>query len=332
MHRRNLLHTLIAGALAIELGADAHAQGSVAGYPSKPLIIVVPAPPGGATDALARVFADELSRRVGQPVLVENRPGASGMVGAQAVARAAPDGHTLLFTFSTPVYFVQYLVQKVPYDVRRDLAFVTEVCGGTVVLVVNGKVPAKNVQEFVDWAAANRGKVAYGSYGVGSFGHLVSEYLNKSRDLDMTHTAYKGEAPLIQDLVGGQIAWGVVTSGGVAPHLAGGRLRPLAVMGDQRIATLPDVPTMAESGYPDPELAPVGSFPLMVPARVAPAILARLEKDARDIIRNSPAFNERLKSFGMYGIGNSAEAARRNFEASGPMIEKLVRISGARLE
>lgn len=337
-HRRQLLGAMAAGTLAGPLGAllgsKAHAQasGSAAGFPSKPITMVVPAPPGGSTDTLARVLADEFSKRLGQPVIIENKPGASGMIGTQAVARAAPDGYTLLFAFSTPIYYVQHLFTKVPYDVGRDLAFITEICGGTAVLAVGSQVPATNMKEFLAWAERNRGKVAYGSYGVGSYGHLVSEYLNKSRNLEMTHVAYKGEAPLVQDLVGGQVAWGVASSGGIAPHVASGRLRALAVMGTQRIAAMPDVPTMVEAGIPDRELYPVGMLPLMAPAGVPAPILARLEKEARDIVHNVPAMKTRLQFAGMYGIGGSAEAARRNWEESAPQIKKLVQVSGIPVE
>ena len=336
--RRQLLGAMTAAALAgpldALLGSRALAQagGSAAGFPSKPIALVVPAPPGGASDTLARVLADELGKRLGQPVVVENKPGASGMIGTQAVARSTPDGHTLLFAFTTPIYYVQHLFAKVPYDVKRDLVFITEICGGTAVLAVGSQVPATNMKEFLAWAERNRGKVAYGSYGVGSYGHLVSEYLNKSRNLEMTHIAYKGEGPLVQDIAGGQVAWGIGTSGGIAPHVASGRLRALAVMGDRRIAAMPDVPTMVEAGVADQELNPVGMLPLMAPAGVPAPILARLEKETRDIVHDSPAMKARFQLFGLYGIGNSAEAARRNWEESAPLIEKLVKVSGVRVE
>lgn len=298
---------------------------------TKPMTIVVPAPPGGATDAIARALGEEMGRSLGQTVVIDNKPGASGMLGTQMVARAAPDGQTILLAHGTPVYFVQHLFARVPYDVRRELAFVTQVCSASLVLAVNRGVPAKDMKEFLAWLEQNRGKVTYGSYGAGSNGHLISAYLNETRGLGMSHAPYKGESPLIQDIAGGAIPWGIGTAGAIAPHAHAGRLRALAVFGERRLASLPEVPTMVEQGFPDPALKTIGGLVMMAPAGVPAPVLARLEKAAREGIRTT-ALKARFQVYGLEGIGNSSQEFRQDFEAMGPVVERLVRISGARME
>ena len=163
-------------------------------YPSKVVTFVVPAVAGGSLDVLARTLAEEMSRTMGQPVIIDNKPGAAGMIAVQAVARAVRDGHTVLITHSGPILTAPFMFARVPYDVRRDLAFVSQLCAGQLVLAVNAdKVPARSMKEFVAWAGRNKGKVSYGSYGIGSAGHLMGAYLSQSRALDMTHVPYKGE-------------------------------------------------------------------------------------------------------------------------------------------
>ena len=167
----------------------------------------MPAPPGGATDVLARVLAEEMGKSLKQPVIVDNKPGASGMLGGSIVARAQPDGYTLFLSHATPIYYAQYMFSKVPYDVKRDFALITEICSASLVIAVGKDVPARNMKEFVAWAQSQKGKVNYGSFGVGSSSHLLMAHLSESRHLDMTHVAYKGESPMIQDMIGGQIPW-----------------------------------------------------------------------------------------------------------------------------
>ncbi|MDM0025457.1 Bug family tripartite tricarboxylate transporter substrate binding protein [Variovorax saccharolyticus] len=300
-------------------------------YPSRPITIVVPAPPAGATDVLARVLAEELGKTMKQTVIVDNKPGASGMLGASAVARAAPDGYTLFLSHAAPIYYAPYMFSKVPYDVRRDFAFITEICSASLVLAVSKDVPVRTMKEFVAWAQVNKGKVNYGSFGVGSSSHLLNAHLSESRHLDMSHIAYKGEAPMIQDMIGGQIPMGIGTLGTMAPHIASGSLRPLAIIGEERLPELPNVPTMAEAGFPDAEFKPVGGVLLTAPARTPPAILARIEKEARSAVQTA-AMKARFQAFGLVGMGNSSAEFRRNFEASGPVIQKLVQVSGAKVD
>lgn len=298
-------------------------------YPRRPITMVIPAAAGGGTDVVGRVLADELGKRLGQPVVVDNKSGASGMLGANAVARAAPDGYTVLVSYSTPVFYAHHMFSKVPYDIRKDFEFITQIAATSLVLMVNANVPVKNMKEFMAWAQQNKGKINYGSYGTGSPGHLMSAYLSDSRKLEMTHVAYKSEAPHIQDLSAGVVSWGMGTLAAAQPQIKAERLRPLAILGPRRLADLPDVPTMAEAGFPDPEFKTIAWFTMLAPAGTPKPILARLEKEAVQII-HSTAMKARLQVFGLEGVEGGAAQFRKDFEASNPIIDKLVKISGAK--
>ena len=300
-------------------------------YPSKPITIYSATSAGGAIDVLARTMGEIMSKALGQPIIVDNKPGASGTLAVQQLLHAPADGYTLLFSASTPISYAPYTFSKLSYDVRRDLAFVTHVADASLVLAVNKDVPASNLKEFLAWAEQNKGKVTYGTYGIGTAGHLVSSFISKEYKLDMPDVPYKGEAPLLQDLIGGQVSWALATAGSMRPYFIGGRIRPLAVLTAQRLVDLPDVPTMVELGFNQPEYKIIGGVELMARAGTPAAVLARLEKEARAAIQ-STAMKARLQVYGMTGVGDSSEDARRQFEASGPVIEKLVKASGARLD
>lgn len=300
-------------------------------YPSRPITFVLPAPPGGATDAVARAVAEHMAKSLRQPIVIDNRPGAAGMLGTQAVARAAPDGYTVLVAHSGPVAYAPYMFSKVPYDVQRDLAPISELCSASLVFTVGKGVPARNLQEFIAWARQHKGKVNYGSFGIGSSSHLVNSYLSESQKLEMAHVAYKGEAPMAMDIVAGQIQAGIGTLGTMAPFLATGQLRALAVVGDQRLASLPDVPTMAETGLGDPEYKLLGGIVMMAPAGTPAPVLARLEQEARAAVQ-STAVKARLQVYGLVAMGNSAGEFRKNLEASRPVIQRLIQVSGAKVD
>lgn len=316
---------IILAAAALMANGVAQAQN----YPSKPITLVVPAAPAGGTDILGRVFAEQLKKRLDQPVIVDNKPGASGMIGTQAVVKAQPDGHTLLFTYSSPIYYVQHTFDNVPYNVKRDLDVISEVASNTMILVVNKDVPAKNMKEFMAWAKKEKGKVSYGSLGPGSGGHLTAAYLSKNYDLDMVHIPYKSEAPFAQDLAAGMVPWGMGTLAPMQPLIQSGRVRPIAVLSDKRLPGLPNIPTMKEEGFPEPELVTMSWFVLAAPAGTPKPVLKLLEKHAREIA-HTPEMKKRLEELGMDAVGGSAADFQRHFDASGPIIEKLVDISGAR--
>lgn len=321
-----ILRRLLATA-ALCTACGVHAQA----FPNKPITIVVPAPPGGAADTIGRAMAEQMSKALGTTIVIDNKPGASGMLAAQSVARAPADGYTLLVTHTTPIAYAPHMFSKMAYDVKRDFAFVTQVCEADLVLAVNKDVPAKTMKELVAWAQANRGKLSYGSYGTGSGGHLMSAYLSSSRQLDMTHVPYKGETPMLQDMIGGRIPWALGTAGTLAPQIAAGKLRALAVTGPKRFAQLPDVPTFTESGFPDEEFRAIGGILLLAPAGVPAPVLATLEKAARDAVA-STAMKARFQVYGLRGVGDSGAAARKAFDDSTPLIAKLVKASGVTME
>ncbi|HMO45654.1 MAG TPA: tripartite tricarboxylate transporter substrate binding protein [Rubrivivax sp.] len=301
-------------------------------YPSKPITVVVPAPPGGIVDTLTRTMVEEMAKQMGQPLIVDNKPGASGVLAAQTVARAAPDGYTVLVTYSTPILNAPYMFKKLPYDVKRDFSYVSQLYTGQLVLAVNSQaVPAKNMREFVAWAEGNKGKVVYGSYGIGSSAHLIGAYLSQSKGLDMVHVPYKGEPPMLQDLIGGQIAWAVGSASSLQPHLDSGKLRALAVLGDKPIKELPKVPTMAQAGFPDVEYRTVGWIGMLAPAGLPAPIQARLEQESLAALQ-STAMKARLQVAGMEPIGATGAQFRRDLEASLPVTEQLINVSGAKAE
>ncbi len=244
------LATLVFAALAAAItAATAHAQ--TPGYPTRAVRIVVPFAPGGATDIIARVVADRLTRNLGQPFVVENKPGASGMIGEELVARAAPDGYTLLMTGNGPHAINVSLFSKVPYDPVRDFEPISLTATLPLVLNVNASVEARNLREFVAWAKANPGKLNYASPGQGSPPHLTMELLKSLQDIDVAHVPYKGSAPALNDLLGGQV--NIMFDNVLASyqHIKSGKIRALAVGSKTRLPQLPDVPTFAESGLPN---------------------------------------------------------------------------------
>ena len=326
MRNRNLITTtLTIAALAWS------SVGLAQDYPNRPITFVLPAPPGGATDAISRARAAEMSKSMKQPIVVDNKPGAAGMLGTHAVARAAPDGYTILVAHSSPVAYAPYMFAKVPYDVQRDLAPITEICSASLVFTVSKSVPAKTMKEFIDWAGKNKGKVNYGSFGQGSSSHLLNAYLSESHKLNMTHVAYKGEAPMALDIMSDNVQVGIGTLGTMAPFLISGKVRALALVGEQRLKNMPDLPTMAEAGLPDAEYRLMGGMVMMAPAGTPAPILAMLEKEARAAI-HSTSLKARFQVYGLVGMGNTAAQFRSNLEASGPVIQKLIKVSGAKVE
>jgi tripartite-type tricarboxylate transporter receptor subunit TctC len=277
-------------ATSIVLAGAAAAQG----YPDRPIKLIVPYPPGGSTDPVARLLASDLSARLGQPVVVDNRPGAAGSIGTEAVARAAPDGYTLLL--HTSVIATDPTFKKtLPYDVRRDLAPVTLAVNGPYLLVVNPTLPVKNVAELIAYAKTNPGKLNFGSAGQGSSGHLIGELFKTSAGIDMVHVPYKGGGPSITGLMGNEVQLLFDTISGSGALAESGKLRALAVTSSARSPALPNVPTISESGLKD--FSVVYWLGIFAPAKTPPEIVDKLYKAFRASLDN-PDVSAKLAATG----------------------------------
>ena len=239
--RRHVLNLSILCAAAL---AAPYAQAQT--YPSKPIRIVVPFGPGGATDVVARTVADKLSARLGQPVIVDNKPGASTMIGADTVAKAAPDGYTLMVSGSSTYTVVPALKERMPYDPQKDLALIALLVKAPLVLVSGPSAPVKSLAELVALGKSKPGELGYATFGTGSAPHLAGEMLAHEAGIKVLAVPYKGSAPASMALLGGEIHYAIDTIPSVGPHIKSGKLRPLAVSSVQRITALPDVPTLGE--------------------------------------------------------------------------------------
>ncbi|MFO1305788.1 MAG: tripartite tricarboxylate transporter substrate binding protein [Burkholderiales bacterium] len=245
-------------------------------YPDRPVKMIVPFAPGGATDIIARTVAQKLSERIGQPVVIENKPGAGTTVGNAEVAKAKPDGYTLLFA-PTPFVISQAIYPTLPYDPKKDFAPVSLLATSPFILVVNATVPSRTIAELVSAAKAKPGTITFCSAGNGTVPHLAGELFKMRAGVDIVHVPYKGGGPAITDLVGGQVNMMFATPIEVAQHVQSGKLRVLGATSLKRLAAFPDVPTLAESGYPGFEVA--SFFGVLAPAGTPAAIVNKLAAD-----------------------------------------------------
>jgi tripartite-type tricarboxylate transporter receptor subunit TctC len=280
-------------------------------YPATVVKIVVPFPGGGPLDFTARLLADKLAARLKQPFIVENRPGASGNIGTEAAARAAPDGYTLLFVLDTPVTVHPALYKKLPFDPERDLTPISIVASFSQMLVVHPSVAARSVAEFV--ALAKERPITYGSGGGrGDPGHLTMEYFRLQAGFEGTHVPYKGNTQVVTDLVSGQVQAGFVATPGVLQHAKEGRLKGLAVSSAHRTPGALDIPTIAESGYPGFE---VGFYQVMLaPAGVRDSVARLLEREVQEAM-NSPDVRARLRAQELSPIGSTMAEAKTQLKA-----------------
>ena len=319
-HRRPILRSMaipgLAALLSLVLGwslpaSPAAAQAQTAPYPDRPIRIVVPYPPGGTTDPTARLLAAELSTRLGQPVIVDNKAGAAGSIGTDAVTRAAPDGYTLLLHTSAIATDPSFK-KNTTYNVRRDLAPLMMAVTGPYLLVANPQLPVKNVAELISYAKANPGKINFGSAGQGSSGHLIGELFKQSAGISMVHVPYKGGGPSVAGLVGNEVQLVFDTVNSSGPLVADGRLRALAVSGPTRDPSLPQVPTIAESGLPD--FSVVYWLGVFAPAKTPEPVLEKLHHALQGALQ-APAVRERLATMGMTPDGRGTGAFARQLDA-----------------
>jgi len=319
LHRRSLALAAVGFVAAPHI---ARAQGSW--QPSGPIRVVVPFPAGGTTDVLARLFAQRLTETLGVSVLVENRGGGGGSIGADVVAKAAPDGQTLLFhnlTFSTTTAALEF-VGRAPHSIERDFAPISLGANVPMMLLVNAQVPARNLAELVAWARAQPAPPFYGSTGPGSTINLIAEVLKRDGDFRMEHVPFRGAAPLVQDMLAGRIALGGDQLSTALPHIRSGALRPIATLAAQRARVLPEVPTVREQGFANAEIYGWNGF--FAPARTPEAALARLNAEIAAAARY-PTLASRITELGAEPGGNSAAEFGAAVHAQIAAVRPLVR-------
>ena len=323
--RRNTLQRLAAGVAAAVAGAPALAQAQS----GKVIHIVVPFPPGGSTDLLARRIGEKLAPALGQPVVVDNRPGAGGTVGAQFVARSAPDGTTLLMGVTGSNAIAQALYPNLPYDVLKDFEPVSMVVSSPLVVTVNPSLPARTLAEFVQLAKSRPGSISFGSAGNGTSMHLTGEMFKQATRTSMVHIPYRGSAGMLTDLMSGQIQASFGDLLVVMPQVEAGKLRALAVTSKGRHPMLPNVPTVAESGYPGFEaLSWQGVF---APAGTPPELVAKLSVEINKAAK-SPDIQEYFASRGFLVEGTTPGAFKTFVESEVRKWTPIVKTSGAKAD
>lgn len=331
------LHTInrrevISQAMTLSLAALAPsgwAQGSV--FPSKPVRIIVPFQAGGGTDILARIIGEQLSKRWGQPVLIDNRAGAGGIIGTDAVAKSAPDGYTLVISIMVTLMTAQFLYEKLPYQPSRDLALVSELAGGPLVLVTHPGTAVNTGLELLRYISANKNKVSYGSWGVGSYPHMAGAYMDNKLQAGMSHIAYKGETPMLQDLIGRQIQFAFASTMSTRQHIESGKLKLLGVTGLKRVSMFPQMPTLAEQGMSDDVYTTTGWVGMAAPAGTPKDILQRIAADVK-AVTELPDVAARLISMGFVPSADTPESFAANYKRTLPIWERMVKISGAKLD
>jgi len=315
------------GLAALAFATAAFGQGAKS-YPDKPVRVIVGYSPGGLPDTIARVIGQKLAERWGQQFVVENKPGANGILGAEAVAKAAPDGHTLLMTDNSTHAIIPFLFAKLPYDADRDLIPVSLTARAPLFLAVHSSVKANSFQELIALIRAAPGKYSYGSSGIGSTHHLCMEFLKSSLNLDMTHVPYKGTGQSVPAVVGGQVP--MVLSGyqNLAAHAKDGRVKLLAINSLKRSELAPDVPAIAET-IPGFDFAP--TFGLFTPNGTPQEIIVKIGADVAQVVK-LPDIVERMKNLGIEPIGVSGAEWARLLKSDAERYSKAVKISGAKVD
>jgi tripartite-type tricarboxylate transporter receptor subunit TctC len=313
-------------AVLVSLAAPAAAQTN---YPTKPVRIIAPFPPGGTTDVLCRLFAQKLTAAFGQQVIVDNRPGAAGSIGHAAAAKSPADGYTLLLTTKGGLVINPYLYKTLPFDPLKDFAMISLVISAGPVLVVHPSVPATNVKELIVLAKAHPGKLNYSSGGIGTTAHIDGEFLKAITGIKIVHIPYKGGAVALLDLIAGQtdLQFGDMVPS--VPHIRAGKLRALAVTTEKRSAALPDVPTMAQAGIK--EAFPSQWWGIAAPKGTPRPIIDRVNAELAAIVK-SPDVLERFDSLGVFPEHTTPERMLEIVKAEGPPMGKLLRAAGVKVQ
>jgi tripartite-type tricarboxylate transporter receptor subunit TctC len=310
-------------AAAVVMPATVQAQTS---YPTKPIRFVVPYPAGGATDYVARLIGERLSKSVGQTVVIDNKSGAAGAIGVAEVAKAAPDGYTVLITINDPLVNNTALFKTLPYDPRRDLAFVAQILRSPAVISASPALSAKSFDEFRKMATPER-KLSYASWGIGGLGHLAGESLNRELKAQMVHVPQRGEGPVVQDLLAGTVSVGLSSVATAMPHIASGKVIALAMMGKERSTALPTVPTLRELGFADPLYESSVWMAALVPSQTPPAVVQKLSTEIR-AIADSAEVRKLLTDRGFEMMVTTPEQAQENYKAEFELITGRIRALG----
>ena len=305
------------------------AQAISQAFPAKPIRIVVPFSAGGPTDITARLIGPRMTELLGQPIVIDNRAGATGIIGAELVAKSPADGYTLLFGTASVVAINMVTYSKLPYDTLRDFQALTPVMTTSTILVVHPSVPAKSLKELVGLAKARPGEITLGSAGTGGTLHLPIEMLMKSAGIKLTHVPYKGAAPAVTDVVGGQLSGMFVDLPVISPYVKSGRVRALAMASPKRSPYFPDVPTTKEAGYADVELQ--NYYALFLPARTPPEVVAKLH-DAVVKTVNTPAVREKLVGTGADPLTMTPDEFTRFLRADIEMWGRVVKAAGVKVD
>lgn len=319
--RSNKIVVLLTAAFSLIACGASIAQSD---YPNRPVRLIVPSSPGGGTDILTRIITPGFSERLGQTVIVDNRPGAGSIIGNDVVAKSAPDGYTLLMGIST-LAILPSMHEKLPYDAIRDLAPITQTVAAPNILVVHPSLPVRSVKQLIAFARKRPGELNFASAGLGSNPHLSMELFLTMAKVKMVHVAYKGSGPAMVDLVSGQVEVMTSTMLSGLPHVRSGRLRGLAVTGAKRVGVLPDLPTIAEAALPDYEA--VQWYGLFAPAKTPREIIAKLHTAMVSVLE-MPAIKERFAADGALLGGNTPEAFARFLRSETEKWANVVRAAG----
>ena len=314
---------LIAGAVLFSGIAAAQS------YPNRPIRWIVPYPPGGITDSVARIVTQKMSESLGQPVLIENRPGANSILGADLAAKAAPDGYTFLTMIAAHAANATLYAGRLPYDSVKSFAPVSLAGIAPLILTSSNTFPAKTVKELIDYAKANPGKISFGSSGIGAAAHLTTELLKQTAGIEMVHVPFKGTAPALQSLMTGDIQLLIDTPSSLLPPARGGRIRALALFSARRIPGAAEVPTVAESGGPAIESATWVAF--LAPAGTPREIVARISSEAAKAV-NQPEIRTRFEQSGIEPVGGTPEQLARFMDDEIAKWAKVIQTAGVKPE
>lgn len=320
----NVRRLLLAGLLSLLMLPVGHAQE----YPNRPVRLVVPWPTGGSADIVMRVVSQRLQELWGQPVVIENRGGAAGNIGAEMVARAAPDGYTLLYGAMSTHAMNQWLYPKMTFDPVKDFEPICLMVVGTTVLVVPANSPANSVQELIAIAKAKPGQLNYGSVGIGSFSHLAGELLRSGANIDVTHVSYKGGAEALVDLVASRLDFLFTVAPSALPYLRSGKLKLIAVADEKRSASFPDVPAIAES-LPGFDISLWSA--VLAPAGTPKPIVERINRDIRRVLE-MPDLKSRLVEMGSVMVASSPEDFRLRMQSDAAKWRRVIRDAGVKVD